>query len=285
MKERHLIVTGDDFGISAEVNRAIIQAHEEGILTSASLMVTGEAFDEAVALAQSHPRLGVGLHLVVVSGTAVLPPEKIPHIVDQKGCFPSDPVAAGLKYHFNKQARQELQMEIRAQLEKFQKTGLSLSHVDGHQHMHMPPVVLRILIGLAAEFKIKAIRLPHEELSVTLKIDRTRFAEKVKSAFIFKLLCAGYAKRYLRRAGIEFPERVYGLLQTGKMTENYLVQLIPKIQASSIEIYAHPITFKRGMEYDPMGASPEQLQALLSPRVRNVLENYGFRLGTYAELN
>src|ERR671924_1565273 len=133
---RYVRVSGDDFGFSHGVNRAIIQAHECGVLTSASLMVTGRAFDEAVALAHAHPRLAVGLHLVVVCGRTALPPGEIPHLADVTGNFPFGAFRTGLRYQFNAAARLELRREIRTQLEMFRGTGLRLSHVDGHLHMH-----------------------------------------------------------------------------------------------------------------------------------------------------
>ncbi|MGL5033811.1 MAG: ChbG/HpnK family deacetylase, partial [Microcystaceae cyanobacterium] len=104
MQTKQLIINGDDFGLSSSVNQAIIQAHTEGILTSTSLMVTGQACQEAVELAQQNPNLGVGLHLVLVCGRSQLSPVEIPNLVDKNGKFSDDPVKAGLSYQFNAQA-------------------------------------------------------------------------------------------------------------------------------------------------------------------------------------
>ena len=172
---RYVIITGDDFGFSHGVNRGIIHAHECGVLTSASLMVTGRACDEAVALAHAHPRLAVGLHLVVVCGQTALSPREIPHLADVAGHSPFGPLRTGVRYQFNTAARLELRREIRAQLELFRRTGLQLSHVDGHLHMHTHPVVLQILIELAPEFDIRVIRLPWEEFRITSQLDRGHF--------------------------------------------------------------------------------------------------------------
>ncbi|MFM7381630.1 MAG: ChbG/HpnK family deacetylase, partial [Microcystaceae cyanobacterium] len=116
---KQLIINGDDFGLSSSVNQAIIQAHQEGILTSTSLMVTGSAFSEAVALAKQNPRLGVGLHLTLVCGRSQLSYREIPHLVNEQGHFLNDPVQAGLRYQFSASARQELKQEIQAQLQAF----------------------------------------------------------------------------------------------------------------------------------------------------------------------
>ncbi|MGH9441327.1 MAG: hopanoid biosynthesis-associated protein HpnK [Thermoanaerobaculia bacterium] len=262
---RTLIITGDDFGISSEVNAAILEAHERGVLTSASLMVAGDAFEEAVDLARAHPRLAVGLHLAVLDGKAALSPGDIPDLVDEAGCFSRAPVAAGLRYQFSRRARGQLRREIRAQLERFRDTGLTLSHVDGHHHLHLHPVVLSCLADLAGEFRIPVIRLPSEELSLALRLDGRGFATKILWAGIFSRLRRS-GERRLRSANVGFADRVYGLLATGRITEKYLLGLIPTIRASDVEIYSHP------------GANAEELEALLSPAVRNAVEEAGFSL-------
>lgn len=269
-----MIINGDDFGVSSNVNQAIIKAYEHGILTSTSLMVSGDAFEEAVLLAKSHLKLAVGLHLVVCCGKSVLSPNKIPHLVDKNGYFPTNPVTAGLNYQFNAKAQEELRLEIRAQLEKFYQTGLNLSHVDGHLHLHVHPVILKILVELAEEFKIKFIRLPSEELSLNLKIERDNILTKILYSGIFHQL-RRQGEGLLTSKGINYAERVYGLLQSEKITEEYLLDLIPQIQASLVEIYAHP-SFS--------GSGTLELNALLSPKVQTVIKTSDFQLNNYNEI-
>src|SRR5262245_41214934 len=105
VRPRRLIVNADDFGVSEAVNEAVIRAFTTGVLTSCSLMVTGAAFEHAVALAQAHPGLAVGIHLVTVMGRAVLPPAEIPTLVDAAGNFANNSLIAGLKYYFSPRAR------------------------------------------------------------------------------------------------------------------------------------------------------------------------------------
>ncbi|MBR8835722.1 MAG: hopanoid biosynthesis-associated protein HpnK [Stigonema ocellatum SAG 48.90 = DSM 106950] len=280
-RRRFVIINGDDFGFSCGVNRGIIEAHEEGVLTSTSLMVTGQAFDEAVSLAHGHPKLGVGLHLVLASGKAVLPPSLIPHLVDSNGNFSDKDNQAGVYYHLSRDARRELRVEIRAQLEKFRSTGLQLSHVDGHRHMHLNPVVMHTLVDLADEFNIKVIRLPYEELRMTLAIDSSDRRNKM----IWYTVMSGlrwYGERLLKSKGIISPERVYGWLQSGRMSEAYLLGLIPQIQANMVEIYAHPaIAIAKEARNGPQGAGQLELDALLSPRVREMLVSHAFELINY----
>jgi chitin disaccharide deacetylase len=278
---RYAVVNGDDFGFSEGVNSAIIQAHTQGVLTSTSLMVTGAAFEQAVALARSHPSLGVGLHLTLVCGQSALPAEKIPHLANRSGSFSQSPVKAGLKYQFNRAARRELRLEIRAQLEKFRQTGLPLSHVDGHLHLHVHPAVINILVELSQEFNIQVIRLPFEELRLALKLDSTGWGAKILGWAVFSQL-RRQAQPQLEKAGIAIMERVYGLLQSGEMTEAYLLGLISDIQASSVEIYLHPAIAQPGEPLNgPVGSGEQELAALLSDRVRDVFATAGFTLTNY----
>jgi hopanoid biosynthesis associated protein HpnK len=272
-KSHFLVINADDFGFSHDVNAAIIQAHEEGILTSTSLMVTGDAAQEAIALAKNHPHLAVGLHLVLVCGKSVLPPAQIPHLVDSQGNFSHNPTQAGLNYQFNQATRAELRLEISAQLEKFRNSGLNLAHVDGHLHLHVHPVILNILTEFAAEFKIKFIRLPSEELTKNLKIDRRNLFTKIIWSIVFGQL-RNYGEGLLKTHNIKFADRVYGLLQTGNMSEEYLLSLIPQIEAELVEIYAHPTSVNTKIN----NSGEIELKALLSERVREILSIKGFEL-------
>ena len=136
-----LIISGDDFGISSATNHAVLCAHREGILTSASLMVNGPAFEEAVALAKAHPSLSVGIHLVLVHGTPTLPPSEIPDLVNERGAFRDDPVIAGMAYFFFPSLATQIKKELSAQIQKFLSTGLPRAHLNGHIHIHVHPTV------------------------------------------------------------------------------------------------------------------------------------------------
>src|SRR5262245_37487392 len=159
-RPRQLIVNADDFGISEAVNEAVIRAFTEGVLTSCSLMVTGEAFEHAVSLAHAHPYLAVGIQLVTVMGRSVLPPSAIPTLVDAAGNFVSSTTRAGLTYYFSPQARSELRQELRAQFDKFVATDLRLSHIDGHLHMHVHPVIFRAALELVVRYGVRCMRGP-----------------------------------------------------------------------------------------------------------------------------
>ncbi|MBD2279550.1 hopanoid biosynthesis-associated protein HpnK [Aphanizomenon flos-aquae] len=275
----YLIINADDFGFSQGVNAAIIQAHEEGVLTSTSLMVSGDAAQEAIALAKDHPQLAVGLHLVLVCGKSVLPPSQIPHLVDSQGNFSSNPTQAGLNYQFNQATRAELRLEIYAQLAKFRDSGLNLAHVDGHLHLHVHPVILNILTEFAAEFQIKFIRLPSEELTKNLKIDNRNLLTKIVWSIVFGQL-RRYGEGLLKANNIKFADRVYGLLQTADMSEKYLLGLIPQIESELVEIYSHPAL----VNTETNNGGEVELAALLSQEVRQLLTVKDFKLSNYNQL-
>ncbi len=273
---RTIVFTGDDFGFSSGVNLAIMKAHERGVLTRASLMVTGDAFEEAVALARAHPRLSVGLHLVLAKGRAVLSPSEIPHLVDRVGYFPSSSIQAGLRYQFDGRTRRELRAEICAQLDRFQNTGLRLSHLDGHMHMHMHPAVIRIVAEIAGEFNLREVRLPSEEFRIALRLDRTNVSEKVAWALLFGGL-RSYGKRCLASVGVRYADRVYGLLTSGRMTEEHLLRLISQIRSDRVEVYSHPALEIDGEPLNgPPGSGQMELAALVSEKIRHALLANGF---------
>ena len=281
--EKKIVVNADDFGFSNSVNRAIIQAHRSGILTSASLMVTGVAFEQAVEMARANPRLGVGLHLVIGKGKAALPYTVIQHLVNKHGDFPDDPLTVGLRYQFNPSARKELLLEIRAQLQLFKETGLVMTHVDGHLHNHVHPYVLQCLVSLSEEFGIRYIRLPKEELSIHRNIGSHFGASQMIMWMIFSLLRA-YGEKVLARYGIGYCDRVYGLLQTGNINERYLCKLFPRVNAKRVEIYCHPDQFSNEITVRHSNRGAYELLALTSQTVSKAIIDNGFKLVTFRDL-
>jgi hopanoid biosynthesis associated protein HpnK len=280
-----LIVSADDFGMSPGVNAGILRAHRDGILTEVGLMVNGRAFDEAVELARSNPALGVGLHLTLAQGWATAPPAEIPLLVDAGGLFRMNPIWSGLRFFFLPRVRAQLRREIRAQLDKFKATGLPLSHVDGHVTIHAHPTVLSILIECAPEYGIRAVRLPNEPMLPALRFDAHHLGRKLFEATVFAAL-SRHARKRLAVAGISHPERMFGLHQTGRISERYLLQLLPQIPDGVSELYCHAALPDdecrrwRPADYE----SAQEVAALTSPRVRAEIERRGIELISYSEL-
>ena len=276
-----IILNADDFGASSSINAAIRQAHQEGVLTSTSLMVAGEAASEAVSLARSMPDLAVGLHLVVVAGRAILPPGEIPHLVNQRGEFSQDAVGAGIHYFFSTSARQELAKELRAQFDRFTLTGLPLSHVDGHEHMHLHPTVFSLLLPLLDQYHVCGLRLPRDDLWLSLRYDRRRAALKTCWALVFGILNRWCWRRLQGRA-IAIPHRVYGFMQSGQMQEAYVLRLLKELDVPTAELYFHPDTADKPAH---LGPNPDDLATLTSPRVRQMIRERNLQTVTYPALN
>ena len=143
---RRLIINADDFGRSHAINQAVLRAHREGVLTTASLMVNEPACEEAVAMARENPSLGVGLHLSLLCGRAALSRAANPGLADSTGQFGNNPVGIGFRYYARRKLREPLRREIHEQFRRFRETGLPLDHVNGHLHIHLHPVVFGILM-------------------------------------------------------------------------------------------------------------------------------------------
>lgn len=270
---RRLIVNADDFGLSASVNAAVIRAHREGILTTASLMVNEPGFNEAVKLAQENPRLGTGLHLTLLLGHAALPPEKIPGLVNARGEFRRSPVGAGLNYFFKRGLREPLRAEIHAQFEKFHATGLPLDHVNGHLHLHLHPVVFKILMADAAKLRIRHLRLTRDCLARSRRMAGGRWFYRMSHAAIYELL-SNRAREPLRQRGIKHAQITFGLLQDSRVDEDYILKLLPELPPGDSELYSHPSLDTFSHEFD----------ALVSPRVREQIEKLGIELVRYQDL-
>ena len=236
---RRLIVNADDFGRSSSINQAVIRAHREGILTTASLMVNGEAFAEAVELAQSHPTLGVGLHLTLVCGRATCGPLEIPDLVNERGEFSHSPVATGLRYFFQKRLQLQLAREIGAQFAKFHATGLKLDHVNGHLNLHLHPTIFAQLAARQLEWKFSALRVTDDPFWLNQRLADGHWAYRASHAFIFRQL-ARRVRPALTGSPIRFTERVFGLLQNGRVDERFVTQLLSALPHGDSELYAHP---------------------------------------------
>lgn len=270
---RRLIVNADDFGASAAINEAVIHAHREGILTTASLMVNEPARDAAVQLARAHARLGVGLHLTLLMGHAALPPSHIPGLVNERGEFSNSPVGVGFRYFFQPRLRAQLRAEIHAQFEAFRATGLPLDHVNGHLHLHLHPVVFAILMEDAATLGIRHLRLTRDCLARSRRMARGRWFYRTSHALIYDLL-SRRARQPLQARSIKHAQITFGLLQNAQVDEDYVLKLLPELPAGDSELYSHP----------SLEAFKHEYAALISPRVKDRVRELGIQLIRYQDL-
>jgi hopanoid biosynthesis associated protein HpnK len=267
------VVNADDFGRSASINTAVIQAHREGILTTASLMVNEPACADAVALARANPLLGVGLHLTLLLGHSALPPEQIPGLVDAQRRFSNNPVGTGLRYFFGKRLHEQLRAEIRAQFAKFRETGLPLDHVNGHLHLHLHPVVFRILMEESQAMDIRHVRWTRDPFWLNARLAGDRWGYRISHTLIYRWL-SGRAREPLRQRSIRHTRAVFGLLQNAQVDEGYVRRLLPQLPAGDSELYSHP----------SLDDFRHELEALISPRVRALVKAQGIHLIRYQDL-
>jgi len=279
---RRLIVNADDFGLSHGVNRAVEQAWQQGILTQASLMPGGDAFDDAVSIAKRNPGLQVGLHLTLVQGRSVLPPKEIPGLVRPDGCFPDNPVLVGMRLYFDRGVRQQLRNELEAQILKIKDTGLPLSHIDGHLNIQMHPTVFGLLTELMPRHGITSFRITRERLRHNLRFDHNRLIGKTLERLVFGTL-SDHAEPLLHRQGIMHAVEVKGVLNSGRITETYLLAILDDLAPGTSEIYLHPgclpdDEISRRM---PTYLHEQELATLLSPRVKERLKELQISLCNY----
>jgi hopanoid biosynthesis associated protein HpnK len=270
---RRLIVNADDFGRSHSVNEAVIRAHRDGILTTASLMVNEPGFDEAVKLAKENPKLGIGLHLTLLCGKSALPPEKIPGLVNKCGEFSENPIGVGMNYFFKHNLREQLRAEIHAQFEKFRATGLPLDHVNGHLHLHLHPTIFKILMEDSGKLRIRHLRLTRDCLSRSRRMSHGHWIYRVSHAAIFELL-SSRARKSLEQKKIRHAQITFGLLQNSRADENYILKLLPELPPGDSELYSHPSLDEFKHEFD----------ALISPRVKEQIKKLGIELIRYQDL-
>lgn len=270
---RRLIVNADDFGRSSSINAAVIRAHNEGILTTASLMVNEPACPEAVALARQNPSLGIGLHLTLLCGHSALPSEEVPGLVNPGQEFTDNPAKAGFRYFFFSSLREQLRAEIRAQFSRFETTGLPLDHVNGHLHLHLHPTIFDILMEEVAQLGIQRLRLTFDPFWLNLRLASGHLGYRLLHALIFRPLSAR-ARPLLQYRGIRHTQRVFGLLQNARVDEDYTLRLLERLPTGDSELYSHPslVEFKN------------EFEALISPRVRQRVKELGIELIRYQDL-
>ena len=272
-------MTADDFGLAPEVNAAVELAHQQGILTAASLMVTGAAAADAVARAQRLQRLRVGLHLVLVDGNPALPPEKVPNLVGADGRLRLDLARLGLEICARPSVRAQLRAEIEAQFAAYQKTGLALDHVNAHKHFHLHPVVAREIIAIGPRYGMGAMRIPREPAAVLAKVETSAPSDPVYFAPWAKLLA-----RRARRAGLRAPDWVFGLAWSGAMSAARVEGLLRNLPAGSSEIYLHPATTDDFMDCARGYRYADELAALTDPNVVALARGAGMGLCGYCDL-
>lgn len=283
---RTVIFTADDFGLSAALNGAVALAHRRGLLRCASLMAAGPQISEAFRLARDLPDLCLGVHLTLIQGRAVLPSEKLPHLVDSQGRFLNNPVKTGWRYFWEPRLLPEINRELRAQIETVLQVGFTPWHLNSHVNLHLHPRIFPLVVDLAREYGIPALRLAWENWRTTLALAPDGPLPKVAQGIIFTLLCRR-AERLARAAGLIYNDQLFGLLNDGRMTEAYLLGLVPRLEPGVTEIYCHPGLYADAelQHWAPAYHRQAELTALLSSRLRDALASADIELSDFRALS
>jgi hopanoid biosynthesis associated protein HpnK len=289
---RRLIVNADDFGFTAGINRAIVEAHTRGIVTSSTLMANGRAFEDAVRLAATVPNLSVGCHIVLIDGEPVLDAERLPSLTDAHSSGPR--FRDGLKsFAARALARRldphEIEVEASAQIRKLQSAGVAVSHLDTHKHTHMFPAVLRPLLRAARACGVRAVRNPfgpRKPLKSSALLARPSLWTRYAEVRILRTLAAKFCD-VAKREVLVTPDGTLGIVVTGALDEKLFRAIAAAIPEGTWEFVCHP-----GYNDDDLKSAKTrlrqsretELRVLTMPEARGLLLDQGIDLISYRDL-
>lgn len=284
--KRQLVVTADDFGMSLEVNEAVEEAHRKGILTCASLVVAGEAVEDAVRRAKAMPGLEVGLHLALHGAMARQPDGNEAILAANGKDLGENPAVTGIGIALFPGVRAAARREFAAQFEGFRQTGLPLGYIDGHWHCHQNPFVLAMVLKMARPMGAKGVRIPFEPWNFSRKIAGEGLAPARLAHVLGHWPLSLEMRRQIRKAGMVANDRFFGKNDNGAMTEELLLGLARNLPDGVTEVGLHPATRVWPHRHAPPPSwRPEpELAALTSPRVRAEIEAQGIQLCRWSDL-
>ena len=280
-----LVVNADDFGLTRGVNRGILELHRAGIVTSASLMAVSPAADEAIAMAKANPGLGVGCHLNFVEGLPAAHPEEIPTLLgaDGKTFRPSllDFAQALLRGSIR---AEEIAIETQAQIQKLQRSGIDVTHVDTHKHTHVFPLIARTVVYIAERCGVMAIRNPVEPRWAAAKaspslLRRGLLSYLQSSAQSFSSISQIAEREVLTTEG------TLGIAGTGSMTSKILRETLKAMPEDGVfEWCCHP-----GYHDADLDACRTRLRSSREDEIEMLMEvipefSQGVRLMHYGQL-
>jgi predicted glycoside hydrolase/deacetylase ChbG (UPF0249 family) len=276
---KRLIVNADDFGLAGPVNLGIIKGHREGVVTSTSLLACGAAAEEAAALAKENPGLGVGVHLCLTLERTVLDPASLPTLT-RDGRLPGSPFNFMRRFALGLIDKKEVEAELRAQVNKAFELGVRPTHLDGHQHVQMMPGVFPILMKLADEFGIPAVRFPVGPWRGRVGILRALEKSALETLSLMQ------AKR-IKAHGLKRPDYFFGLPQTGILDMESLCDIISQLPEGTSEVMCHP-----GLRDDALAASlnwgrgwETELSAVTAESVRRCIRENRVELVNFSHLS
>ena len=281
-EQKLLVVNADDCALHPAVNQAVIEAHQKGILTSCSVLAGGFAFADAVNQLKKFPSLGVGVHLCVVEQHPVLPPSEIPSLVDKTGSFWRSHSTFVRRYLLRIVQLNEIRREFFAQVSKIIDSGLKITHMDCHQHLHVLPGIAEIVGDIGRKFDIRHVRIPRENIAI--RATRSSWTRNLQMLMLNRL--AGKTRNLPAMRGLTSSDYFFGFSCGGNLTEQVWAKLVPLLPSGSTEIMSHPGVNDATLE-DATGWNyhwSSELRALCSPELKKSLSDHGVRLINYGDL-
>ncbi len=283
---RRLIVNADDLGLTEGVNRGILAAHEQGIVTSSTLMAVGSAFYDAVRITSTAPRLGVGCHVVLTDGSALLSPTDIPTVANSSGEFERSFGRFVARALMGGIRPAELQAEATAQIRKLQSAGITVSHIDTHKHTHLFPRVLSPVLQAARACGIRAVRNPFGRIAFNLIANRPKLWKRFGQMSILNKLANRFQKT-VRDSGLRTTDGSIGVVATGSMDEHLFGLVLRDLPEGTWELVTHPghNDADLGQISTRLRESREQeLRLLTAQSTRDLLDRNGIDLISYHDL-
>jgi hopanoid biosynthesis associated protein HpnK len=285
---RRLIVNADDFGFTSGVNRAIVEAHSHGIVTSSTLMANGPAFTEAVKLVKRNPRLGVGCHVVLIDGEPLLDREKIPSLTHSRR-FRDSLKSFAARALSRRIDEEEIFAEVAAQIRKLQASAISVSHVDTHKHTHLFPRILRPVLRAARECGVRAVRNPFGP-RLPMRSSKLMQRPNLWTRYAQLRILGGFAKNFrsaVAREGFVTPDGTLGIEVTGTLDETLFHAIAESIPEGTWEFVCHPGYNDADLQKanTRLRESREtELRVLTLPGAREILEQKRIQLISYRDL-
>jgi len=289
---RRLIVNADDFGLTAGVNRAIVETHIGGVVSSATLMANGARFEDAVTAARSAPNLSVGCHVVLVDGTPVSPPGALDTLLAIRSAEPnkfySSLSAFAARAMLGGFDRDQLVAEVTAQIRKIQSAGLQVIHLDTHKHAHIFPEILTALLRAARICGVRAIRnpiVPVKALPARLFKGKPHLWKRYGQVRVLHTFSGQFHQR-TKRAGLVAPDGVLGVIETGSVGISLLRQTLANLPEGTWELVCHPgynDADLRAAGTRLLDAREEERRLLTSAELRQFLDEQEIRVIGYRE--
>ncbi|HSB76627.1 MAG TPA: ChbG/HpnK family deacetylase [Terriglobales bacterium] len=287
-----LIVNADDFGLTPGINRAILESHQRGIVTSATLMANGRAFAEAVALARTAPSLSIGCHVVLVDGEPVLEPQQVPTLLAPRTRGSNfrhsirELAAAAMRGRLDEA---QMEAEAAAQIRRLHAAGLTISHFDTHKHAHMFPRILRPLLRAARACGVRALRnpfAPGKPLAFAHLLRRPRLWKRYSEVVGLRRLLDGF-RQAVQEEQMVTTDGTFGIVVTGALDEKLFEAIAGCIPEGTWEFVCHP--GYNDADLDAVRtrlrqSRPQELRVLTSQAARAALEKHGVELISWKQL-